>query len=464
MKKTKNYALVFLFGLILIFTNVLANSRNQIPFALDNASFSDQQGPSIVEIYYSINRGHFTWKKQKDGNFFGTYQITTTLYSDKKVIFSNEMELNDATNDTLSVKSNQKIPDQLMLRVSPGNYQLVVKVKDKYSEKSNTLQIPMEVRSFSSKSLDVSDIEIGSYAVKTKKENKFTKFGMYDIIPYAQREYSKKLSDVTIYAEIYNLTKLSGKVNNYTYWFEVLSLDDEVVKTFEKKTIDTPGNYSIIIDKFNVADLKPGIYHSNLNVVDNNNGQKVSVREKIYFTGPIEELQTNELIAKMVRNRSKDELDSTFNNIKCLMSNKEIRMFKKSNLTGKQSFLIGFWERKDPNIKTPANEYRIMIEKRINYVIDKYSTSMTRGPLTDRGRTIIKYGKPDEIEKKPSTTDTCPYEIWQYYSIEGGVMFVFYDPNGFGDYELLHSSKRGERHDSNWENKIKNTVGGFDPF
>ncbi|MEA3500193.1 MAG: GWxTD domain-containing protein [Candidatus Marinimicrobia bacterium] len=463
MRKIRNYVLVLLFSMVLIPNSVLA-SKNKIPFALDYASFSDQQGPSIVEIYYSINRGHLTWKKQKDGKFIGTCWITTTLYSDKKAIFSNEMELNDVTSDTLSVKSNQKIPDQLMLRVSPGNYQLVVKVKDAYSEKSSTLQISMEVKSFSSDSLDISDIEIGSYAVKTVQENKFTKFGMYDIIPYAQREYSEELSDITIYTEIYNLTVLSDKANNYTYWFEILSLDDEIVKTFGKKTFDTPGNYSMIIDKFNVADLKPGIYYGNLNVVDNNNGQKASVREKIYFTGPAEELQTNELIAEMVKNKSKSELDSIFNNIKCLMGNKEKRMFKKSNLTGKQSFLIGFWERKDPNIKTPANEYRIMIEKRINYAIEKYSTSMTRGPLTDRGIAIIKYGEPDEIEKKPSTADTSPYEIWQYYGMEGGVMFVFYDPNGFGDYELLHSSKRGERHDSNWESKIKNTVGGFDSF
>ncbi len=48
-----------------------------------------------------------------------------------------------------------------MLRVSPGNYQLVVKVKDKYSNKTSTLQIPMQVKSFSSDSLDISDIEIG---------------------------------------------------------------------------------------------------------------------------------------------------------------------------------------------------------------------------------------------------------------------------------------------------------------
>jgi len=460
MKKISNYVLVFLFGVLLISNSVLANN-NEISFALDYASFSDQQGPSIVEIYYSINRYQLTWKKQKDGKFIGTYQINTTLYSDEKVIFSNDMELNDETSDTILVKSNQNIPDQLMLRVSPGNYQLVVKVKDKYSNKTSTLQIPMQVKSFSSDSLDISDIEIGSYAVKTTTENKFTKFGLYDIIPYAQREYSEKLSDITIYVEIYNLTVLDNKANNYTYWFEIMSLDNEVIKTFEKKTIDTPGHYSIIIDKFNIADLESGIYYGKLNIVDNNNGQKASVSEKIYFTGPADQSSTDDLFAKMVRERSKSELDSIFNNIQCLMTNNEKRMFKKSNLIGKQSFLIGFWEKHDTNPQTAINEYRIKIEQRINYTIDKYSTSMTKGPSTDRGRTVIKYGIPDEVEKKPSTTDSCPYEIWKYYSMEGGAEFIFYDPNGFGDYELLHSSKRGERHNPNWESKIKNTVRGF---
>jgi len=100
--------------------------------------------------------------------------------------------------------------------------------------------------------------------------------------------------------------------------------------------------------------------------------------EKLFYRYQQTNTSTDDLFAKMVRERSKSELDSIFNNIQCLMTNNEKRMFKKSNLIGKQSFLIGFWEKHDTDPQTVINEYRIKIEQRINYTIDKYSTSMTK--------------------------------------------------------------------------------------
>ena len=198
-----------------------------------------------------------------------------------------------------------------------------------------------------------------------------------------------------------------------------------------------------------------------MNVVDNNNSKKVETKKKIYFTAPADQAESNDVFAENIREKSKQELDSIYTNINCLMTNKEKRMFKKSNLVGKQSFLISFWERKDTDRRTAINEYRMMIEQRINYVITKYSSTMTNGPETDRGRTIIKYGIPDEIDSHPSSYDSKPYEIWKYYSLEGGVEFIFYNPSGFSNYELLHSTKRGERYDENWESKIKGIEKGY---
>ena len=42
-------------------------------------------------------------------------------------------------------------------------------------------------------------------------------------------------------------------------------------------------------------------------------------------------------------------------------------------------------------------------------------------------------------------------EIWHYYAIENGVDFVFVDRTGFGEYQLVHSTKRGELRDDDWQ-------------
>ncbi|MHA1988555.1 MAG: hypothetical protein ACW98D_18135, partial [Promethearchaeota archaeon] len=66
----------------------------------------------------------------------------------------------------------------------------------------------------------------------------------------------------------------------------------------------------------------------------------------------------------------------------------------------------------------------------------------------------IMYGEPTEIERYPNQIESRPYEIWSYDSLEGGVVFIFADLTGFSDYQLVHSTKRGELRDDNWQRRI----------
>ena len=91
---------------------------------------------------------------------------------------------------------------------------------------------------------------------------------------------------------------------------------------------------------------------------------------------------------------------------------------------------------------------------RIKFVENRFKTFNKTGSKTDRGRVYLQYGEPDEMELHPNDYDKKPYEIWYYNSIEGGVIFVFGDITGYSDYELLHSTKRGELRDDNWVRRI----------
>ncbi|HEX9933600.1 MAG TPA: hypothetical protein VGB38_00265, partial [bacterium] len=65
------------------------------------------------------------------------------------------------------------------------------------------------------------------------------------------------------------------------------------------------------------------------------------------------------------------------------------------------------------------------------------------------------YGKPSDIDRFPSSYQMVPYEIWSYDAIEGGVIFVFADLSGFKNYSLLHSTKRGEVYNPEYEAQLK---------
>ncbi|MCK5738586.1 GWxTD domain-containing protein, partial [bacterium] len=80
-----------------------------------------------------------------------------------------------------------------------------------------------------------------------------------------------------------------------------------------------------------------------------------------------------------------------------------------------------------------------------------------KGWKTDRGRVVLIYGLPDEIEHFTFNSTSKPYQIWHYFSAEGGIKFIFVDKRLFGNFELVHSTARKEIYDKDWERWISPT-------
>jgi len=87
----------------------------------------------------------------------------------------------------------------------------------------------------------------------------------------------------------------------------------------------------------------------------------------------------------------------------------------------------------------------------VDYANQEFSTNTKEGWLTDRGRVLLIYGKPQQIDREPATSDAKAYQIWYYYELEGGVEFVFVDRRDMGEYQLVHSTKRNEINDYEWK-------------
>ena len=108
--------------------------------------------------------------------------------------------------------------------------------------------------------------------------------------------------------------------------------------------------------------------------------------------------------------------------------------YKNSDLDVKQVYFKRFWKLRDPNPKTTKNELKDEYFKRVNYANRNFTGFGQNGWLTDRGRILIKFGFPDDIERHPFEMGTQPYQIWRYYGLRK--TFVFLDQTGFGDYRL----------------------------
>jgi GWxTD domain-containing protein len=135
------------------------------------------------------------------------------------------------------------------------------------------------------------------------------------------------------------------------------------------------------------------------------------------------------------------------------MSNEESQVIRNLNEQEQRAALVQFWKLRDPSPETPVNESWLEYMTRVQTADQLYSTGFEPGWLSDRGRILIKFGKPDEIETFPLSIDTKPYEIWTYYR-EKGYRFIFMDEEGFNTYRLIFSSDKNEISEANWRELI----------
>jgi GWxTD domain-containing protein len=138
-----------------------------------------------------------------------------------------------------------------------------------------------------------------------------------------------------------------------------------------------------------------------------------------------------------------------------IITEQEREIFEKlSNLAEKEAFIEQFWRRRDPEPRTPNNEFKEEHYRRIAYANERFAAGWP-GWMTDRGKVYIIHGPPNEIEEYPSggtyerplhegggTTATYPFEIWRYNHIEGFERIVelqFVDRDSSGEYRLALS-------------------------
>jgi GWxTD domain-containing protein len=75
-----------------------------------------------------------------------------------------------------------------------------------------------------------------------------------------------------------------------------------------------------------------------------------------------------------------------------------------------------FWARRDPDLETPANEYRTEYEKTVADVNTRFRVSGRPGSATDCGRVYILLGAPDDVKRDAGAAASGPRspETWIY--------------------------------------------------
>jgi len=68
-----------------------------------------------------------------------------------------------------------------------------------------------------------------------------------------------------------------------------------------------------------------------------------------------------------------------------------------------EHFIQLFWAKRDPDLKTPVNEFKIAFDKRVKEADQLFALPRTRGALTERGKLYVLLGVPKDLRRTVGT-------------------------------------------------------------
>ncbi len=445
----------------LIVSSVFTFGQNKFKVDFDYARFMYDQNNAYLEVYYSFYQPELKVtavdEKLKVGGRLLVQMLNTQsgeFAINKEFRFYNDVDTNNISAASKSLTGN------IGFVVPIGEYRCLLFGSDSYdSTKIDSISFPLKITALPEERVSISDLELASTIQQSDDKKSIFYKNTYEVVPHPGIIYGASVPVIYFYAELYNLDK---NIGSETFKLEQILVNSNGKNVYKKKKI-VPRRTSTMVEVGAINSMKfpSGSYTLAITVSDSIKNITVYSAKKLFVYNPsvvdssVYNVGDNKLLFSEFASMSDEELNQNFAIAKYIATSQEITQWNKlSSEEGKQKFLFDFWRGRDQILETPGNEYQRDYMRRVEYANEHFSNIQRKGWKTDRGRVFVTYGEPSEIERYPNQVDTKPYETWIYHQLEGGVIFVFADLTGFSDYQLIHSTMRGELSDDSWQRKI----------
>ncbi len=476
MKSSFTILIVFLFILapLLAQETAPADSQNvekpQFNFHADWTRYRASDSLVYLEYTASLGRSVLTYKTEGDQTS-AEFLVEAKVFDDDSVVQARNWRSRDVIPDQADATMNMIIPIINNFVLEPGTYTLEIKITDLFGneDRIQRVRFPITLHSYAG-GLILSDVQLASSIESDASENPFVKNG-YKVMPNPSNLYGIGLPILYSYLEIYNLQPgTTDKGQHYTVEYRITDDSGNEIKSYPDQQRTKPGTSSVAVNNLNVVTLVSGTYNLRVTVTDHETGESASTdrkffvyRQEDFAQGSASFQKVNVepgqgspgLDASRYDAMTEDELDIEFDVANYIADRDESKTWKKLNMEGKREFIKEFWAKRDQTTGTPANEFKQEYLGRAQLANNMYRGTFTKGYKSDRGRVLLVYGKPDEIERYPGSSDAREYHIWHFYGIQGGIYFVFADKRNMSDLELVHSTARGELYDPDWPRWIR---------
>jgi len=432
----------------------------KIIFEFDYAQFGYDSLSNYVEFYYSFNQAGLTYIDTDSADYVqGLLQIeindslSGNNIIDKYWLVSNEI--------TDSIHLDKSLIGLIGFVIDKGSYIVNVTGSDPNNPvNKKTISEKITIDPFLNTQMALSDVQLASNIIVNSENTSSIFFkNSYEVTPLPASVGGELQPVIFYYTELYNLKSLPSN-NDMRLDELVINSRGQLVSSKSKK-INKSVNTRVEVGIVKAYKFSTDTYTLMLNLIDSVSNYGVSSVKRFFVYNPSvvssDTFQTtvSPVLSTTFGAMSEEEIDDLFDKSKYLATGSEISKYKAlSSEVAKREFIYNFWKARDEYPADDRNETYLNYLKRVDESTIRFKSQGRPGWKSDRGRVYIVYGEPSEIERYPNQTGSKPYEIWNYESIEGGVIFVFGDITGFNDYQLLHSTKRGELRDDYWQRRI----------
>lgn len=448
----------FIFILILLPFFAQAQMRF-LPVSADYSVFQMNDSLAYVEFYLSFFQANLQYKQQHD-SLVANFESSVVIKYNDEVVKNITHKFTNTITDTSKMSAYNLFNDIFALGLPFKLYNVTVKLLDTNSGVTGEFVMEVPVPG-PQDAFYLSNIEFASNIQKAESQTKFVKNGL-NIMPYPRKVFDMLQPMLFYYVELNNLSKSETQENTFQINYFVTNEFGDTLKTGKSKTKKVRGKVQADIGAFNALSLPKGTYYLNINALDMASNISSSIKKKFgVHKQSKEETETASALDKIdpvFLSYTEEELRVEAKMADYIASNDEQEVFARLDSSNAlRTYLTSFWRKRDRQTNSPYGSSRRKFLDLCAMANSEYGSSMTPGWKTDQGRILITYGMPNEIERFTSSLETKPYVVWKYHELEGGSEFIFYDRNGFGKYELIHSTYYKELSNPDWQRLISNS-------
>jgi len=307
------------------------------------------------------------------------------------------------------------------------------------------------IRTIDDSYLTTSDLLVCTFLKRERlmDENSINRNG-YRMTPNPSGVFGLGSPMLYAYSEVYGLQDDDG-----TYTVNYFLFERSGKEVFQRGPFvrTKPGESSVETLGFSVTELLAGRYRLRLEVIDDQSDQKTFI-EREFFIVKEESIDFNNNFTMILDAMENDELRDFIDIVGYFMSESEFQTLMRANRIDRIVQLVDYFEKRDLDRKTKENEFYNQLNMRLALADQQFSNRKFSGRKTDRGRVIIRYGRPIDIEPFPANKDRYSYEIWHYDDSDDGFIFIFINNDGAGMFEQIHSNHPDEFQNYGWKGMV----------